>query len=40
MTAITGMALIDPADGRASLTMMALAAVLLGFFVCHPGYRD
>lgn len=31
MTAITGMALIDPADGRASLTMMALAAVWLGF---------
>ena len=29
MTAITGMALIDPAEGH--LTMMALAAVLLGF---------
>lgn len=31
IAAITGMALIDPAEGHASLTMMALAAVLLGF---------
>ena len=31
MTAMTGMALVDPARGQAGLTMMALAAVLLGF---------
>ena len=31
MTAITGMAMIDPDQGQNSLTMMALAAVLLGF---------
>jgi len=31
IAAITGMALIDPASGQASLTLMALAAVLLGF---------
>lgn len=28
---IIGMAMVDPANGRTSLTMMALAAVLLGF---------
>ncbi len=31
IAAITGMALIDPAQGETSLTLMALAAVLLGF---------
>ena len=31
IAAIAGMALVDPAQGQASLTMMALAAVLLGF---------
>jgi PAT family beta-lactamase induction signal transducer AmpG len=31
MAAIVGMALIDPASGQNSLTLMALAAVLLGF---------
>ncbi len=31
IAAIIGMALIDPASGRFSLTLMALAAVLLGF---------
>ena len=31
IAAITGMALIDPANGGTSLTMMALAAVLLGY---------
>jgi len=31
MAAITGMALVNPAEGNSSLTLMALAAVLLGF---------
>ena len=31
MAAIAGMALVDPSQGRTSMTMMALAAVLLGF---------
>lgn len=31
ITAIAGMAFIDPAKGESSLTLMALAAVLLGF---------
>ena len=31
IAAITGMAMVDPAQGQISLTMMALAAVLLGF---------
>lgn len=31
IAAITGMALVDPAKGETSLTLMAMAAVLLGF---------